>query len=172
MNNDVLKEAIELARQGLGRRKIMKKLEVTESEAAVYCMQYFKTRESLTDEQVDFVYQSEHPETIKQQTNSVVSIEDAANSHAKLVWGVYVDDVDKDANDTRGGLSKKDFKAGANWQKEQYNSLLNSYRELLQCIEEIKWECDGHGVINQTWLLNKCQSALNNGDNILSQFKQ
>ena len=166
--------------------------EVTESEAAVYRMQYFKTRESLTDEQVDFVYQSEHPatikdkfqsfdgtndhfaerETISQQTNSVVSIEDAANSHAKLVWGVYVDDVDKDANDTRGGLSKKDFKAGANWQKEQYNSLLNSYRELLQCIEEIKGECDGHGVINQTWLLNKCQSALNNGDNILSKFNQ
>ena len=125
--------------------------EVTESEAAVYRMQYFKTRESLTDEQVDFVYQSEHPatikdkfqsfdgtndhfaerETISQQTNSVVSIEDAANSHAKLVWGVYVDDVDKDANDTRGGLSKKDFKAGANWQKEQYSLLLENYGALL-----------------------------------------
>jgi len=107
-------------------------------------------------------------ETIKEQSNSVsISLEDAANSHASEMYDGF-DEEQSILWENR----KTNFIEGANWQKEQYNSLLNSYRELLQCIEEIKWECDGYGVINQTWLLNKCQSALNNGDNILSKFNQ
>jgi hypothetical protein len=120
--------------------------EVTESEAAVYRMQYFKTRESLTDEQVDFVYQSEHPatikdkfqsfdgtndhfaerETIKQQTNSVVSIEDAAYNAIKDKYShLFIDDriINPDNLPSLPNCEVERFKQGANWQKEQYNSL-------------------------------------------------
>lgn len=107
----------------------------------------------------------------EQQSNSVVSIEDAADQFSKRLIKIDFEVWDKENGNDNVSIESI-FEAGAKFRDEQYNSLLNSYRELLQCIEEIKGECDGHGVINQTWLLNKCQSALNNGDNILSQFKQ
>jgi len=160
--------------------------EVTESEAAVYRMQYFKTRESLTDEQVDFVYQSEHPatikdkfqsfdgtndhfaerETISQQTNSVVSIEDAADAYAKGI---------ANSDKTERRLAKCDFSHGANWQKAQYKELLSSYGELKKVAEMYIDNVDNYPdfkMAKGSTITEYFRTAIKKANNILKQFNQ
>lgn len=44
----------------------------------------------------------------------VDEVEVLAEEHANKVWGIYIDDIDEDCNDTRGNNSISDFKAGYN----------------------------------------------------------
>lgn len=101
---------------------------------------------------------TEHSETIKEQSNSVVSIEDAADAYAKGI---------ANSDKTERRLAKCDFSHGANWQKEQYNSLLNSYRELLEMVKTVQPFFQEDAPIGTA-----IENALKQSNNILKQFNQ
>lgn len=106
---------------------------------------------------VEKIYLFEHP----QQANSVVSIEDAAVNYAERQTKHFLPANDKVA-----------FKEGAKFRDEQYNSLLNSYREIIGLLDIFRaYACD-HDNFNLRDNALKSEIAIEKANNILKQFNQ
>jgi hypothetical protein len=66
----------------------------------------------------------------KQET----TLDEAAEKYAKMMWGVYYDDIHPDIaiTQTQGEISIKDFIAGAEWQQERMYSEEEVYHILCE----------------------------------------
>lgn len=76
------------------------------------------------------------------------AVEELAKIHANKVWGIYVNDVDEDSNDTRGGNSESDFKAGY---KQSQSTHPYSEKDMIEFAEWCllrKWNFNGS---TKTW---------------------
>lgn len=67
------------------------------------------------------------------------TVEEAANNHSKLSWGIYYNDLHPDSaiNDCAGVITEKDFKAGAEWQKQQSDTIIKELAATLTTLESI-----------------------------------
>ena len=111
------------------------------------------------DEMLEKLYLMEHPETIKEQSNSIVSIEDAAKD--------YLTKIDNESGTMWTEDDEEIAKHFAIFAKEQYSSLLSSYRELL----------GGLNFLADNAALNSAEfkhtnGLIEKGNTILSQFNQ
>jgi hypothetical protein len=109
-----------------------------------------------------------YKETIKEQSNSVVSIslEDAAVKYGDSEYGF------SNENHHLWEDAKRHFKAGAKFRDEQYSSLLSSYRELKKEIDDLKYIVELKNPfqsLNIEMMVGRIHSKANN---ILSQFNQ
>ena len=111
------------------------------------------------DEMLEKLYLMEHPETIKEQSNSIVSIEDAAKD--------YLTKIDNESGTMWTEDDEEIAKHFAIFAKEQYSSLLSSYRELLEDAITARTFFDENSPTG--CLLDK---SIEKANNILKQFNQ
>lgn len=115
-----------------------------------------KTTTEQTKEPITNVSEIDIEEELKNGTvekiNSVSeTVEEAANNHSKLSWGVYYNDLHPDSaiNDCVGIITEKDFKAGAEWLKQQSDTLI---KELVEALKMAKNVCTGTYPSFNEWI--------------------